>query len=133
MEWHEGLSTGNELIDRQHRSLLECVAEVRRTGARGGVLKSALAMDALRSYVAVHFSTEEELMHASGYPRLAEHIEEHRAFVARLDALMKENVCRNNSAELVEFLDHWLENHLLLSDMDYVPYLTGRVNQGSGH
>lgn len=130
MEWHDGLSTGNELIDRQHRSLLECVAEVRRTGARGGVLKSALAMDALRSYVAVHFATEEDLLRIHGYPRLDEHIVEHREFIARLDALMKENVCRNNSAELVAFFDHWLENHLLMSDMDYAPYLNGKANPG---
>lgn len=126
MEWHDNLKTGNDLIDRQHRSLLECVAEFKKTGARGGVLKSAMAMDALRTYVAVHFSTEEELMRAHGYPRLDEHCAEHRAFVARLDALMKENVCRNNCADLAAFFEQWLENHLMKSDLDYIPYLAGK-------
>lgn len=130
MEWNDRLSTGNELIDRQHRSLLECVNEFKKTGARGGVLKSAMAMDALRLYVSVHFSTEEDLMRQHGYPRLEEHIVEHRAFVERLDALMKENVFRNNSAELADFFEHWLENHLLHSDMDYVPFLSGKGGAG---
>lgn len=126
MKWHDGLATGNDLLDRQHRSLIECVSEFKCTGARGGVLKSAIAMDALRMYVDVHFTTEEDLMRAHGYPRLAEHIAEHREFVARLDALMKENVRRNNCAELARFFEHWLENHLLKSDMDYIPYLAGK-------
>ncbi len=129
MEWNDSLSTGNELIDRQHRSLIECVTEFKKTGARGGVLKSAMAMDALRTYVSVHFGTEEDLMRQYDYPRLAEHAAEHRAFVDRLDALMKENVFRNNSADLAAFFEHWLENHLLQSDMDYVPFLSGKKTE----
>jgi hemerythrin len=129
MEWNDSLNTGIELLDRQHRSLLDCVNEFKRSGARGGVLKSAMAMDALRTYVTVHFATEEDLMRQCGYPELAAHIAEHRAFVSRLDALMQENVRRDNTAELTRFFEHWLENHLCHSDKKYMPYLAALKRQ----
>lgn len=122
MDWSESLRTGIELLDSQHRSLIECAAELRQTAGRG-LLRSAHVMDALRMYVAVHFNTEEELMRLHDYPRLDEHIAEHRAFAARLDALMNDNIRHDNTARLVAFLDDWLENHLRCMDMDYVPYL----------
>lgn len=123
MDWHESLSTGVELIDSQHRSLIDGVNEVRRTGARGGVLKSAMAMDALRMYVTVHFSTEEDLLRQHGFPDLDAHIAEHREFVLRLDALLDENLRHDNSDAIVAFFETWLTNHLCQSDMVYVPYL----------
>lgn len=123
MEWDDSLNTGVEIIDRQHRSLVECVNELRKIGGRGGVIKSAMVMDTLRMYVTVHFSTEEDLMRQHGYPELESHIAEHRAFVRRLDVLMQDNLRHDNSAELAAFFDHWLENHLCHADMKYVSYI----------
>ena len=123
MDWNESLCTGIELIDAQHRSLVDCVNEFKKTGARGGVLKSAMAMDALRMYVAVHFSTEEDLLRQHGFPDLEAHVAEHRAFVAQLDVLMAENLRHDNSAAIAAFFEAWLEDHLCQSDMAYVPYL----------
>ena len=133
MEWHDSLNTGVDLLDRQHKDLLATVAELRRLGGRGSLLKSAQIMDALRVYVTVHFATEEDLMRQYGYPDLEAHIHEHRNFVSRLDALMQENIRHDNTGQLVEFFEHWLENHLCHADMKYVPYLAanaGRDNAG---
>jgi hemerythrin-like metal-binding protein len=82
------------------------------------------AMDQLRDYIREHFSAEEALMRRYDFPGLNAHIAEHRNFTARLQAMMLDNVHRDNTAELVQFLGDWLRHHLLKSDMEYVPYLT---------
>ena len=123
MKWDPMPSTGVPLLDRQHQALVDCVNELEAAGSSGRLMLTVYAMDRLREYVNGHFSAEEELMRTHGFPGLEEHIAEHRAFAARLFELMNENVRRNNTAELVGFLNEWLSKHVSQSDMKYVPYL----------
>jgi hemerythrin-like metal-binding protein len=123
MEWSDSLRTGVILIDEQHRGLFACVKSFEKASTAGNILLSVHTMDLLNRYVRTHFSVEEELMRAHNYPKLTDHIAEHRQFSAKLFRLIMENVRRDNSVEMLEFLRQWLVNHIADSDMDYVPYL----------
>jgi len=123
MKWEALPSTGVPLLDHQHQALVDCVNELETAGASGRLLLTVYAMDRLRDYVHSHFAAEEDLMRMHGFPGLEAHIAEHRAFTAKLFELMNANVRKNNTVELVAFLNQWLSQHVGGTDMAYVPYL----------
>ena len=87
IEWTPSLSTGNEVLDEQHKALFRWLAELDSAANDSRTLFGAYAITRLKTYTRNHFAAEEALMKASGYPALGEHIAEHEAFRARLAEL----------------------------------------------
>ena len=91
--WNENFATGLEEIDRQHRGLVELVNRLPALSAGvPGAPELAVVLSELRSYVAIHFSTEETLWGRLPHegplaPLLSEHEEEHRDFAQRVAEL----------------------------------------------
>jgi hemerythrin-like metal-binding protein len=123
ISWTPTLSTGNEVLDEQHKALFRWLAELDSAATDARTLFGAYAITRLKNYTRSHFAAEEALMKASGYPGLAEHIAEHEAFRARLAELHLQSISEDISAETVNFLTDWLTNHIAKSDMAYAPYL----------
>ncbi len=86
-EFTKKLETGNTVIDREHRELLEAVNKLLAACSEG---KGRASMDEtikfLNNYVNQHFSHEEQLQKRSSYPGLAAH----RAFHEKYKQTLKE-------------------------------------------
>ncbi len=88
--WNDNFATGFEVIDRQHRGLVELVNRLPALSAGlPGAPDLAELLSEQRSYVAVHFATEEglweRLPHAGPLaPLLSLHEEEHRDFARKV-------------------------------------------------
>jgi hemerythrin len=123
VDWNETLATGIPLLDEQHKALFKCVSEIEWAVQERRLILTFHAVDQLKTYVRIHFSTEERLMKAHGFPGLQKHAEEHRRFKTALFELIMANVQRDNSAEMLTFLQTWLIDHVARSDMEYVPYM----------
>ena len=123
IEWTPSLSTGNEVLDEQHKAIYRWLAELDSAAADSRTLFGAYAITRLKNYTHNHFAAEEALMKASGYPGLTEHIAEHESFRARLAELHLKSISEDISADTVKFLTDWLTNHIARSDMAYTPYL----------
>ncbi len=121
--WTPSLSTGNEVLDEQHKALFRWLAELESAASDERTLFGAYAITRLKTYTRNHFAAEEALMKASGYPALAEHVAEHESFRARLAELHLQSIGEDISADTVKFLTDWLTNHIAKSDMAYAPYL----------
>ena len=71
IEWNESLSIGIELIDQQHKTLIErllAVTEaIEKNQGEGTIAKT---LDFLLEYIDLHFSTEEKQMAEHNYPGL---------------------------------------------------------------
>ncbi len=128
MKWTEEIATGIPLLDEQHKGLFRCFDELEKATAESRMLMMAYAIDQLKSYARTHFSAEEHLMRVHDYPGLADHVAEHRRFTFKVFELMTTMLNRDISTDTVEFLRDWLLNHVSQVDMQYVPYLTGRVS-----
>jgi hemerythrin-like metal-binding protein len=126
IQWTPALSTGIPLLDEQHQTIFRWLAELENATAEQRTLFGAYAITRLQSYVRDHFSAEEALMRAAGYPDLDRHVAEHEAFRRRLAELQLRAMVQDASSETVEFLRDWLVNHIGKTDMAYVPCL-GRV------
>ena len=123
IQWTPSLSTGNEVLDEQHKALFRWLAELDSAATDARTLFGAYAITRLKNYTRSHFAAEEALMKASGYPGLAQHVAEHESFRARLAELHLQSISEDISTETVKFLTDWLSNHIAKSDMAYAPYL----------
>ncbi|MCI9272303.1 MAG: hemerythrin family protein [Dorea sp.] len=79
IEFDENLITGNEMIDTQHKELIDrtnqFLAKLEENVGRVDAIKM---LDYLDEYVEFHFGEEEKLQEEIGYPGLAEHKERHK-------------------------------------------------------
>lgn len=88
IEFDKSLETGNELIDSQHKELIDRVNKLLDACAVGKEKNVAVkTLDFLMDYTEVHFADEEKLQAEHNYPALEAHKGEHAKFVKAVDEL----------------------------------------------
>jgi hemerythrin len=126
--WSDEYETGNSEIDQQHQHLFSLVnaLEIACTSGEGAATTDLVLAHLLR-YLARHFSAEESLMLAVGYPGYAEHQQQHAACGRRLAELVsKVQNGKSDAVELVAYIRDWLHIHLLESDQKYASWVESR-------
>jgi len=127
--WSEKYETGIKAIDRDHKALFEEINNLtialleRESAAHVGQ-----AIDCLEAYVREHFEREENFMIQAGYPKTEAHMRTHRAMQGKVRCLREIHRTGKEAidpAKLAKFLSEWLSEHILKTDMDYLPYLRG--------
>lgn len=128
--WSDEYSCNIRPIDNDHRTLFEAVADLDRAVQENhGEEAVALTIDSLLLYVREHFEREERYMLSAGYPDFRAHQISHRRFtqiVKALRDLYAHDPKQIDSVAVLAFLKDWLVEHILNTDRDYVPYLTGQ-------
>ena len=125
-EWKEVYSVGIADIDAQHKELFRIAGELNDAMASGrgaGVLSGIL--ERLISYTKKHFAYEERLMQIHKYPGFPTQKTQHEALTRQVLDFQR-NFQEGTlllTVDLMQFLHNWLENHILKSDKQYVPYL----------
>lgn len=134
LQWTEELAVGYDLIDQQHRELIDKFNDFLEAcnGRRGKEQLSEL-FQFLDEYVILHFHEEEEMMKLHDYPEMAQHLAQHREFTSRLSELREELdkvgptihvLIRTNKALL-----YWLTNHIKQVDVKLGRFLSQTGNQ----
>ncbi len=126
IEWNDNLATGVAKFDGQHKQLIVMINELHAAmGAGKGKEAMGKILTGLVNYTVTHFNDEEALMTKAGYPLLAAHKLEHKAFTTKaLDLQSKFN--SGNvfiTVEVMNFLRDWLTNHIKGTDQKYGPFL----------
>jgi hemerythrin len=133
--WNDSYATGVEEIDEQHMILVHTLNEASEKLARDSDIETLeqITQDLL-SYALYHFETEEELMQEYGYneteteTEAQEHLLQHRSFSAKVVAV-REGISSGTPiepADLLEFLNNWLVNHILKTDMKLGAFIKSR-------
>lgn len=127
--WDNGYSVGVADIDQQHQQLMNLVNDLNEAMVQGkGRQVVGGILDKLISYTAGHFAAEERLMQQHDYPEYAEHKAKHAKMVAKVKAL-KQDVDSGKltvSADVMKFLQDWLNKHIKGTDMKYGPFLNAK-------
>jgi len=121
LEWQDSWSVGNSSLDDDHKRLISIIQKVggHRTLSKdlGGVISE------LENYAKYHFAREEQLMEEADIPGLEEHKESHRSFVEWLDNIRQtfksQQARRLLTNQVDDYLQDWLKNHILTTDMTY--------------
>jgi len=122
LEWDDIYSVGVKEIDEQHKlmfktinELLEAINTKKSEAALGDIVKSLI------DYKVYHFQTEEKYFKQFNYSGSEEHIARHRYFNNELNRLTSKysNYSLEFAFELVDFLENWLIEHLMVEDQKY--------------
>lgn len=128
MAWSEDLALGIAQIDQQHRELFRRFDDI-LDACRQGHGRSRLVElhNFLAEYVESHFSDEEALMRAKGYPQLQEHLAQHGKFRIQMESLNAILAVQGPSIALLVETNQkvmtWLVDHIRKTDRALALYL----------
>ncbi len=120
-QWEEQFSTGDDAIDRQHKTVFELSNAFLQAS---GKEQLDLALAKLLDYVRQHFAYEEALMEQMYMVDHQEHILSHIHLIERLETL--QGRLSNDSLDRLElsmFLNHWNSIHVPRLDTNLVECL----------
>lgn len=129
LTWDNKFNTGIRTIDLQHQELIEIINALdalELTAVTEALLKQLLAQ--LNQYVIFHFNHEEELMARHFVPRATQttHQAQHANFGRQIEVAAQSlltAVDPDAKAALVQFLQQWLLEHIMVTDMDLARHM----------
>lgn len=129
INWEPKYSVNVELIDNQHKSLVETI-NLLHDAMKQGKSKEVLGgiLDNLINYTKEHFTTEENFFQKFDYKEKNAHKLEHDNFVRKAVEFKKSYDSGNTviSSEVLNFLSTWIKNHILVSDKKYSEFLNSK-------
>lgn len=124
--WMPDYNTNIEIIDKQHRLLVDLINELHDSHTAGKDRQILLKLiNKVGMYAATHFAREEDYFERFGYPDMDDHLQEHDYFEDMLSQFEDEfkSGKQDLSFNVLVFLSDWLVNHINGSDKKYVPFL----------
>jgi hemerythrin len=129
--WTDQLNVGIEVIDQQHRRIVEYINQL--DDARSNGMSNdeiTWLLNELVDYTISHFGFEESLQEEAKYPFLTSHKKVHELFTMRVADFQKraeqgEDVIKGLNSLLVT----WLFNHIKRDDNDYVESVNAYLQQ----
>ncbi|HEY6612204.1 MAG TPA: bacteriohemerythrin [Pseudomonas sp.] len=125
MPWSSELEVGIELIDEQHRWLVDKTNELfdRLVSAEPDAAEIGEVLEGLMDYTMNHFIVEEEIFHRLGYSETEAHKAQHDKFTAQImDLLQRHDAGEISGSETLDLLAEWLTHHILKVDKAYVSF-----------
>lgn len=124
--WDHVLSVGIDEIDEDHRRLVDLFNILNHSVSEGDTPEYlAAVLEELITLTVWHFRHEERLMLKYGYEGLAEHKAEHEELVNTAKELQQKILQAGIQVanEDLVFLERWLTEHILTTDMRLGAYL----------
>ena len=120
-EWKEKYSVAVEKFDKKYKELLKIGREL--VSAFENLEKGidqydhiVKLLNEMQEYTVYHFESEEKAMKKVNYPELKEHKKVHQKFIEKLKEIDIEKIDEDQkqfSMELLDFIDKWIERHIL--------------------
>jgi hemerythrin len=130
--WQDDLNTGIEVIDNQHRRIVEMINHLHVNHKSLDRAATGEVIDEMIDYTLSHFAFEEELMEEAGYPFTAAHKRVHEIFTRRVgEYRMRFETGEDVTEELKNMLSRWLFNHIRGDDKAYADTIKKHLNISS--
>ncbi len=131
MKWDDSLSVGINLIDEQHKGLIQKINDLSRAiEMRQGANVIVKTLGFLIDYTDFHFSTEEKHMTANNYPGLEHHNMKHEEFKETLSHLEEDFEEEGATQALADSINtlimNWLIEHIKGVDQKFGSFLLER-------
>ena len=133
-EFDDTLVTGNEMIDGQHKELIEKINQLLSACENGdGKVKAIQTLAYLSEYTEFHFGEEEKLQEEIDYPGIKEHKKEHeklRETVKELHEMLEESEGPTEAfvQQVEKNVVKWLYNHIKGFDRSVAEYKNMRLS-----
>jgi hemerythrin len=136
VEWDDRYSIGIQLIDDQHKELVDLTNKLYAGCLAGDGAARAYFLETIHGtvdYVKKHFSAEEKILEKVKYPAFAEHKKAHEGFVKKVfdDVKSFEEGKKFVPNVFVRYLKDWILTHIAVEDKKYAEYIMGLKKQGA--
>ena len=127
--WREQLSVKNDVIDNDHRHLIDIINQIEFSLAAKDRVGLATGLDALFRYSQEHFVREERIAHAAGYEQLPHLGHAHAVLLKELAQVIREVAemgaewSSDTTGHLLNLLRSWLIDHVIKEDLLMKPVL----------
>lgn len=127
--WREQLSVGNNVIDSDHKYLIEIINRAEVSLSSKNRKELTVALDDLGQYSRLHFDREEKIASAVGYTQMPHLSQSHKELLGHLDQIrgeidaMGQDWSTETVAHFTQFLRDWLINHVIKEDLLMKPTL----------
>ena len=126
--WTPDLDTGIDVIDQQHRQIVEFINQLEAAQVIKDKHKIKEVVDACVDYTLSHFAFEESLQEEAGYLYCKPHKKVHELFTRKVAEYQERvNLGDDVAEELHGMLARWLVNHIKRDDADYVSAVKGNM------
>jgi len=133
--WDDKYATGIDVIDAQHRHLLELTnnlfnACVTRDNKLQAVFRDVMAN--MVKYVHFHFDAELKLLKAVNYPDYHDHKIKHDTLIRDILAAVKEDNEGKHFVpnRFVRTLKDWVFSHIAINDKEYSIFVHEQIKKG---
>ena len=128
IEWNDSLSIGIDLIDEQHKMLIQRLNDLSKAvEMKQGETEIMKTLEFMIDYTDFHFSAEEKHMTEQEYPGLDYQQKQHKEFKDTLRQIVEdfeeEGPTRSLVTSINTFLFNWLVNHIKEVDLKFGGFL----------
>lgn len=129
IEWDDSLSVGVDLIDEQHKMLIQKLRDLSDAFESGREMNRIMqTLEFMVDYTDFHFTAEEKTMVKYDYPGLEEQKSQHKQFVVTLNNIVEdfkeEGPTSSLATSINVFLHNWLIKHIKGVDIKLGQFLT---------
>jgi len=120
VEWDDSLSIGIDVIDEQHRYLIDLINDLfEAVSSKRDSSMAARLIQAAMAYATVHFRSEERMMQHYGYGEIHRHEQQHHAFEAKVHEFYNDMHVNPLVVQLeaLLYLRKWLVHHIRVEDV----------------
>ncbi|MBD2837391.1 bacteriohemerythrin [Pseudomonas sp. JM0905a] len=130
LEWESDLDTGIEVIDGQHKRIVEMINDLHAAQLQMDKAAVARVIEEVVDYTLSHFAFEETLLEDAGYQFSRAHKKVHELFIRRVNVFRTRHQAGDDVAdELKDLLGRWLFNHIRNDDANYVEAVKANMQQ----
>jgi hemerythrin len=130
LEWESDLDTGIEVIDGQHKRIVEMINGLHAAQLQMDKAAVARVIEEVVDYTLSHFAFEETLLEDAGYQFSRAHKKVHELFIRRVNVFRTRHQAGEDVAdELKDLLGRWLFNHIRNDDANYVEAVKANMQQ----
>ena len=121
MKWIPEYNTGIDVIDDQHKRILDYINEIVEINDGTDRARVKQILDNIIDYTQSHFTFEESLQEEAGYNYRVPHKRVHDLFIKKIESYRDRfEMGQSIEGELHEVLSKWLINNIQRDDADYV-------------
>jgi hemerythrin len=136
VEWDARYSVGIQLIDDQHKELVNMTNTLYAGCLAGDEAARAYFLEAIHGtvdYVKYHFAAEEKILENVKYPNIFDHKRAHESFVKKIfeDVKSFQSGKKFIPNVFVRYLKDWILTHIAVEDKKYAEYILNLKRKGA--
>jgi len=126
LKWRESYEIGVDFIDKDHKSLLNIINNIKKEIETGGFSTGSMLIDNFIKEIKAHFSREEAFLYEINYPGLEIHKAYHKELLDKTEKtkdILETMESKEEFRECFDGMSRFVFDDILQGDINFKSYL----------